>query len=105
MNEYNEMEEAIKSLLQNNADNENAKNSLAPLIAKTSLKMGHLYSDLGFESRAKMNTLMKENFSALAKIKPGDVRWKKYLYDSIGKVAPACTTCKDVTNCFSCELG
>ena len=104
MNELQIMETEVLDLLQKNANDEYAKNTLAPWIAKTSVKMGHLYSDLGLISRKEMNRLMINNFSSLAKIKPDDIRWKKYLYDCIGKTAPACATCKDITNCFQCEL-
>lgn len=104
MKEFEIMEVEILKLLQDNADDDYAKNTLAPWIAKTSLKMGHLYSDLGLISRKEMNRLMTKNYSTLAKIKPDNIRWKKFLYDSIGKVAPACATCKDITNCFHCEL-
>lgn len=104
MKEFEIMENEVLNLLQRNANDENAKNILAPWIAKTSLRMGHLYSDLGLISRKEMNRFMTNNFSSLAKLKPDNVRWKKFLYDSIGKTAPACATCKDITNCFKCEL-
>ena len=104
MKEFEIMENEVLNLLQRNANDENAKNILAPWIAKTSLRMGQLYSDLGLISRKEMNRFMTNNFSSLAKLKPDNVRWKKFLYDSIGKTAPACATCKDITNCFKCEL-
>lgn len=104
MNELEIMEKEVLELLQKNANDDYAKNTLAPRIAETSIKMGHLYSDLGLKSRKEMNKLMSKNFTSLAKIKPDDIRWKKFLYDTIGKVAPACATCKDITNCFQCEL-
>ncbi|WP_419770944.1 MAG: nitrogen fixation protein NifQ [Candidatus Marinarcus sp.] len=98
------MEKEVLELLQRHANDAYAKDELAPLIAKTSLKMGHLYSDLGLASREVMGKVMMKNFTSLAKIKPDDVRWKKYLYDCIGKTAPACATCNDITNCFFCTL-
>ena len=36
--------------------------------------------------------------------KPKDKLWKKYLYDSIGKIAPACATCDDQLTCFTCMV-
>lgn len=98
------MQRDVLALLQQHANDDYAKNELAPLIAKTSLEMGHLYSDLGFESREYMGKFMKQHFTSLANIKPDDVRWKKYLYDCIGKTAPACATCGDISNCFHCTL-
>ncbi len=98
------METQVLDLLQNHANDEYAKDTLAPWIAKTSLRMGHLYSDLGLISRKEMSRFMTNNFSSLAKLKPDSIRWKKYLYDCIGKTAPACATCRDITNCFQCDL-
>ena len=98
------MEKQILELLQFHANDKYAKDELAPLIAKTSLEMGHLYSDLGLASRKEMGELMSKNFTSLAKLKPDDIRWKKYLYDCIGKTAPACATCGDISNCFNCTL-
>lgn len=98
------MEKEVLDLLQKHANDVYAHDELAPLISKTSLQMGHLYSDLGFESREYMGKFMKTHFTSLAKLKPDDVRWKKYLYDCIGKTAPACATCHDISNCFHCSL-
>ena len=104
MRDLAQMEKLVLDLLQLHANDDYAKNELAPLIAKTSLEMGHLYSDLGLSSRKEMGVLMSKNFTSLAKMKPEDIRWKKYLYDCIGKTAPACATCDDLANCFNCSL-
>jgi nitrogen fixation protein NifQ len=104
MDEYKIMEEEVCSLLQKHASSTHAKEILAPKIAQTSLMMNHLYEDLGFESRTQMGKFMKENFLTLAEIKPKDTLWKKFMYDSIGKVAPACAGCSDAVNCFKCLL-
>lgn len=98
------MEKEVLELLQKHANDDYAKNELAPLISKTSLELGHLYSDLGLKSREEMGKLMSKHFTSLAKVKPNDVRWKKFLYDTIGKTAPACATCHDISNCFNCTL-
>lgn len=98
------MEQEVRELLQSHANDDYAKDELAPHIAKTSLLIGHLYSDLGLPNREVMGQLMMRNFTTLAKQKPNDVRWKKYLYDCIGKTAPACATCSDISNCFHCSL-
>lgn len=104
MRDYDLMEQQILKLLQENANDGYAKYVFAPIIANTSLEMGHLYSDLGLESREEMGKLMNMHFTSLAKTKPNDVRWKKFLYDCIGKTAPACATCSDISNCFHCSL-
>ncbi len=98
------MKKEVLSLLQIHSNSEYVRNIIAPWIAKTSIKMGHLYSDLGLKNREAMGQLMSTHFTSLAKTKPQDVRWKKYLYDCIGKTAPACATCSDVGNCFNCTL-
>jgi len=37
-------------------------------------------------------------------MKPKDKLWKKFLYDAIGMVAPACVACDDQEHCFTCIL-
>lgn len=98
------MYEEIRALLQKHAVNGNAKYILAPLVAERSLLMNHLYEDIGFRSRSEMGKFMKKNFPTLAAKKPNDKLWKKFLYDAIGRVAPACATCDDQLTCFRCLL-
>ena len=104
MENYQIMEEEVCLLLQQHASSVYAKEILAPKVAKTSLMMNHLYEDLGFKSRTQMGAFMKENFSNLAQQKPKEILWKKFIYDSIGKVAPACADCSDSLTCFKCIL-
>lgn len=98
------MVDEIEKLLSKHANSDVARYSLAPKIAEASVELNHLYEDLGFKSRTQMNKFMRENFPSLAELKPNDIRWKKFLYDSVGMVAPACESCKDMDNCFKCEL-
>lgn len=98
------MYEEIRELLQQHAINGNAKYILAPLVAQKSLLMNHLYEDIGFRSRTEMGKFMKKNFPLLAVKKPRDKLWKKFLYDEIDRVAPACATCDDQLTCFRCLL-
>lgn len=102
MDELKIMEKEVLSLLQSFAVNFHARNILAPWIAYESLKMGHLYHDLGLKSRTDMGKFMKKNFPLLAEQKPKDKLWKKFIYDEIGRVAPACASCDDQMNCFRC---
>lgn len=104
MRDLDAMVTEILDLLQLHANDKYSRDILAPWIAKTSIQMGHLYSDLGLASREEMGKLMSANFTKLASQKPNDVRWKKYLYDRIGKTAPACAKCTDISNCFHCSL-
>ena len=64
----------------------------------------HLYEDLGFSARNEMNAFMQVRYPELARDKPESIRWKKYLFDRIGRIAPACEGCFDYENCFGCEL-
>lgn len=98
------LEEKVTQLLQQHAISEIARDEIAPHVAKTSLMMGHLYSDLGLRNRFEMGQYMKRYFPSLAQIKPNDILWKKFIYDSIGEVAPACASCKDQINCFVCQV-
>ena len=102
MSESEIMQRDIATLLYNYGVNAYAQTILGNWIAYESLKMNHLYHDLGFKSRTEMGKFMKKNYPLLAAKKPKDKLWKKFLYDEIGKVAPACVSCDDQLNCFSC---
>jgi nitrogen fixation protein NifQ len=98
-----QLENAVCKFLQKYAVDIEACDEIAPYIAKKSLEINHLYEAMGFSSRAIMGKYMKQHFPELAKKKPNDVRWKKFLYDSIGAVAPACEGCPDSDDCFRAE--
>lgn len=104
MSEYDVMREKIESYLKKYAIDDESRYIIAPLIAKKSLEMNHLYQDLGFKSRTQMGTYMSQHFPHLAELKPKDKLWKKFLYDAIGCVAPACETCNDQEHCFTCLI-
>ncbi|MBU0721052.1 nitrogen fixation protein NifQ [bacterium] len=104
MNETDMMREEVCALLRGSAVNCFAHDVLAPWIAHKSLEMGHLYSDLGLKSRTEMGKFMKKNFPDLAKRKPKEKLWKKFIYDEIQRVAPACASCNDQLTCFSCMV-
>lgn len=104
MREHDEMREKIENYLKKYAIDDEARYVIAPLIAKKSLEMNHLYQDLGFKSRVQMGAYMAQHFPRLAELKPKDKLWKKFLYDAIGKVAPACASCNDQEHCFTCLI-
>lgn len=94
----------VTLFLQRYAKDQKAKEEVAPYLAKISLEMNHLYQDLGFSNRLQMAKFMKEHFPVLAQRKPADKLWKKFIYDSIGEVAPACATCSDQETCWACKV-
>lgn len=102
-----ELEKLVCELLQKHATDIMAHDEIAPYIARKSLEINHLYEAMGFDTRAVMASYMRQYFPTLAAKKPDDVRWKKFLYDSIGAVAPACKGCPDLDDCFyaECSLG
>jgi nitrogen fixation protein NifQ len=104
MDEIVMMEREVCDLLRTHAVNGFVSEVLAPWVAFESLKMNHLYEDLGFKSRTEMGRFMKKNFPELAVQKPKEKLWKKFLYDEIGRIAPACVTCDDQATCFKCIL-
>jgi nitrogen fixation protein NifQ len=77
---------------------------MAPHIARISLMQNHLYEDLGFHNRIEMGNFMKEHFLRLWEIKPKEKLWKKFIYDSIGEIAPACASCTHQIDCFTCKI-
>jgi nitrogen fixation protein NifQ len=97
------MEEKLIGLLALHTTTLYASEEIAPLIAKKSLEMNHLYEAMTFQNRKKMNEFMQLHFPTLAQEKPEGVRWKKFLYDCIGAVAPACEGCPDEEDCFRGE--
>lgn len=102
--ELHVLEAKVTSFLQGYAVDKYAYDEVAPYLSKISLMMNHLYEDLGFENRTEMGRFMKKHFPKLAEIKPADKLWKKFIYDSIGEVAPACATCGDQENCWVCKM-
>ncbi len=104
MSERDTLRHEIEGYLKKYAIDDESRYVIAPLIAYKSLEMNHLYQDLGFKSRVQMGTYMAHHFPRLAELKPKDKLWKKFLYDAIGKVAPACATCNDQEHCFTCLI-
>ena len=98
------LEREVMVFLQSYAKNRYSKYVIAPHVASMSLQMNHLYEAMGFKNRVQMGKFMKCHFPELAQKKPVDKLWKKFIYDSGGKIAPYCFTCKDQNNCFACEL-
>lgn len=99
------LEYKVTNFLKSYAKNSHSEDVIASHVAKISLLPNHLYEDLGFKSRIEMGRYMKEHFPKLAEIKPKDKLWKKFIYDSIGEIAPACEKCGDQVNCFVCKVG
>ncbi|MDR0579081.1 MAG: nitrogen fixation protein NifQ [Campylobacteraceae bacterium] len=99
-----QMEDEVRRFLQKYAKNRYSKYKIAPLIAKKSLEMNHLYRAMGFENRIRMGRFMKLHFPRLFDMRPPDKLWKKFIYDSVGLIAPFCYTCTDQSNCFKCQL-
>ncbi len=97
-------EEKIFALLSEYAIDTSSRENEARLIAKKSVLMNHLYYDLGFKNRKEMHAFMTKHFPSLAAKKPKEKLWKKYLYDLIGEIAPACYECGDQDGCFKCTL-
>jgi len=94
----------IINLLESYAANKEADKWISVLISEKCFDMGHLYRDMGFDSRVEMNAFMTKHYPSLAAKRPADVRWKKFLFDTIGEIAPACWQCKDSNNCFKCDI-
>ena len=102
--EHKKMYDDLNLFLRSYADSNHARDVIAPLVAITSLEMNHLYEDLGFKSRTEMGKYMMKHFPKLAEQKPKDKLWKKFLYECIDSVAPACKSCDDQETCFRCIL-
>jgi nitrogen fixation protein NifQ len=97
------LEQKVTNFLQSYASTNYAREHIASLVAEKSLLPNHMYQDLLMDSRVQMGEFMAFHFGVLATMKPKDVLWKKFIYDCIGEVAPACSTCSDNIHCFSCK--
>ncbi|TQV63152.1 MAG: hydrogenase [Sulfurovum sp.] len=104
MESLKNLEDKVSLFLAYYAKDSITKEKIAPYIAKRSLLMKHLYEDLGFDSRIQMNRFMLQHFPSLWELKPKDKLWKKFIYDSIGEIAPACASCPDQFTCFRCSV-
>jgi nitrogen fixation protein NifQ len=94
----------IVDLLDEYSKDRDSDRWISVLISQKCFDMGHLYHDMGFASRIEMNAFMTKHYPSLAAKKPVDIRWKKFLFDAIGEIAPACWQCKDSGNCFKCDI-
>ena len=97
------LEKKVTQFLSHYAIDAYAREQMAPHIARISLMQNHLYEDLGFNNRIEMGKFMNEHFPRLSVLKPKEKLWKKFIYDSIGEIAPACKNCKDQISCFRCK--
>jgi len=94
----------VEKLLREYGNSKYAKETLSKIIAVNSIKLNHLYVDMGFESRSDMQKMMAKHYPKLAERRPREIRWKKFIYDHIGEIAPACAYCDDATDCLKCDL-
>lgn len=98
------LEAKVTMLLEFFAKDDYSKKVIVPMVAKASLKMNHLYQDLGFKNRIEMGRFMHQYFPKLSATKPKETLWKKYIYDLIAETAPACSECTDQETCFACKV-
>lgn len=101
---YSKQIALVAMFLKQHATTLQGANEIAKTVAEKAFEMRHLYQDMGFSSRKELNDFMTLHYPALAAARPSDIRWKKYIFDCVGLVAPACVECKDMHNCFKCDL-
>jgi len=85
---------------------------LAAMVARRSLKSGHLWQDLGITCRADLSRLMERHFAPLAARNSRDMKWKKFFYRELCQMegvnlckSPVCDSCTDFAHCFGPEEG
>jgi len=101
--QHSHLIDKIKELLLRHSNSDEGV-VMASKIAEKSTLENHLYEDLGLKSRDAMSAMMARNYKSLSDKKPKDTRWKKFLYDSIGEIAPSCVDCADKEGCFRSEV-
>lgn len=83
---------------------------LAAMVARRSLRPGHLWQDMGLTGRADLSGLLNRHFQPLALRNVRDMKWKKFFYRTLCEdegilvcKSPVCDTCSDLNLCFGPE--
>ncbi len=83
---------------------------LAAMVARRSLRPGHLWQDMGLSSRTDLSGLLNRHFQPLARRNDRDMKWKKFFYRTLCEdegvlvcKSPVCDTCSDLDQCFGPE--
>lgn len=83
---------------------------LAAMVARRSLRPGHLWQDLGLASRADLSGLLHRHFAPLAARNTRAMKWKKFFYRQMCEQegvnickSPVCEECCDFPRCFGPE--
>ena len=102
----------LRRLLVDNATRAGAAEAawLAAMVARRSLRTGHLWQDLGLTSRADLSGLLTRHFAPLAARNVRDMKWKKFFYRELCQLeginlckSPICDDCSDFAACFGPE--
>ncbi len=81
---------------------------LAHAVAAAGFGSRHLWQDLGLSGRSEVSRLLRLCFPALAAGNTADLKWKRYLFQTLGEQLdrpnlrpPGCAECDSYTECFS----
>lgn len=84
---------------------------LAHALAAAGFGARHLWQDLGLAGRAEVSRLMHLCFPTLAVQNTADLKWKRFLFLSLGKklgraglMPPNCVSCDSYPSCFGLPL-
>ncbi|MCM2332315.1 nitrogen fixation protein NifQ [Geopseudomonas sagittaria] len=106
-----EWQELRDLLLGARRGREAEEEALASIVAAACLGGGHLWHDLGLNSREQLRELLEYNFPQLASRNVNNMRWKKFFYKQLceqdgGYVcrSPTCEDCPTYHDCFGEEL-
>jgi nitrogen fixation protein NifQ len=80
---------------------------LAAMVARRSLRPGHLWEDLGLANRQDLSGLLLRHFGPIAARNLRDMKWKKFFYRQMCEAegivvckSPICDECSDFHLCF-----
>ncbi len=80
---------------------------LAHALAAAGFGARHLWQDLGLAGRAEVSGLMRLCFPTLAEQNTSDLKWKRFLFLTLGKklgraglMPPNCVSCDSYQSCF-----
>ncbi len=111
--EFDDEEQQLRALFERyRVDGSRETAWLASILARRSMSPNHLWQDLGLQSRAELNRLLRSYFPALAERNLHNMKWKKFFYRCLCELdgftlcaAPSCAECADYASCFGEESG
>ncbi|MFZ3290541.1 MAG: nitrogen fixation protein NifQ [Telluria sp.] len=107
---FDEFDDLLALLLEHRSCMDQQSRWLAHALATAAMGDNHLWQDLGLPGRGALSWLMRSQFTSLAQLNSGDMKWKKFFYRQLCERegltlcrSPSCGVCSDYRQCFGSE--